>query len=134
MPRSRFISLAVLVLVAPLCGCGKHRAYPVTGKVTCKGKLLTSGTVMFVPEEGPAAMGNIAPDGTYKLFTHELGEGAIPGEHRVAVNSRGGGEGDLPASPAAVRPAVPPKYTKVATSGLKVQVKSEANEIDLTLD
>ena len=58
-----------LVLAAALAaaGCGGERLGRVTGTVTAGGRLVTSGTVQFIPAAGKAAVASIMPDGTYTL-------------------------------------------------------------------
>jgi hypothetical protein len=133
MPRSVRLLFVVLLAAWPLFGCGSRtEVFPVTGKVTYKGHPLTGGMVMFAPADGPASMGNIDEKGYYRLVTHGLGEGAIPGQHVVTVTSRAGGE-KMATVPGPLRSAVPRKYATIVTSPLKAEVKNQPNEIDLEL-
>src|SRR3954464_3770610 len=90
---------AVVGLCFLLAGCGggpsdKPKVAPVSGKVTQKGKPLTTGDVLFTPSGGPdgaagqVATGQIGPDGTYRLTTFNTGDGAVLGTHKVTVTAR----------------------------------------------
>src|SRR5579883_1927961 len=92
--RARLVALTPLaVLVFLWCpGCGsKEGPYvaatvPVKGSVTYQGKKLTQGEVTFESlENGREAHGRIQPDGTFVLTTFKEGDGALAGDHRVAV-------------------------------------------------
>ena len=85
------VYVAGLLLVAAGCGSrGSLPLAPVHGTVSCRGKPLDRGTVVFLPEPGtpgPPAVGYIQPDGSYQLST--LGRnGASIGWHRVLVHLR----------------------------------------------
>jgi hypothetical protein len=79
--------LVVALVVIPGCGGVEQlECAPVTGKVTCNGAPMTYGVIVFSPEgKGRYAEGVIGPDGTYKLSTYELEDGAIIGPHRIGV-------------------------------------------------
>ena len=72
-------------------GCGpgggtNPSLVPVKGKVTYKGMPLTKGTIKFVPDGyGREARGAIQSDGSFVLTTQKEGDGAVAGEHRVAI-------------------------------------------------
>src|SRR5882724_4075370 len=78
--------VCLAVLVASI-GCGDRgpKFAPVRGKITYKGKLVPQGTVMFQPEDGPAAVGAIK-DGEFVLKTDKR-NGAVLGKHRVTIIS-----------------------------------------------
>jgi len=123
----RGVLLAALVCLV-LVGCDSGpTVYPVEGTVTFDGRPVPTGNVMFMPDEGPAAAGTIAKDGTYRLA-------AVAGRHRVGVTA-------LPEVPPGEdrihffgEPLVPAQYARPDTSGLVVEVKPESsNRIDLNL-
>jgi hypothetical protein len=118
-------------------GCGPKgdmATAPVKGKVTYNGAPLPSGTVMFVPEQGPAATGEIRPDGTYSLGTYGTNDGAVLGNHKVSITAIADMGDMLPeAQSPTPPPLVPQKYLSHESSGLVVEVKSGTNEVDFDL-
>ena len=79
---------ALIAMLIACHGCspkGGMPTAPVSGTVTYQGNPVTSGTVMFVPQTGKAATGNIGPDGHYTLTTYDEGDGAVLGTHRVEI-------------------------------------------------
>ncbi len=124
------VSLAVSVLLT-IAGCAKKggmETAPVSGKVMYRGKALPTGTVMFVPGEGPAATGEIGKDGTYKLTTYRPDDGAVIGTHKVTITALQGMEGALPEVRSGTPgPLVPAKYLNGDTSGLTAEVKPKTN-------
>src|SRR5262245_22724470 len=76
----RRLWLCFLVCVTPMfSGCSSDAT--LTGKVSCKGRLVTSGSVIVLNADGTARSGVIHPDGTY------LVEGVKRGTVRVGVFS-----------------------------------------------
>lgn len=90
--RAILCSIGILTLA----GCGKIQ-FPVAhveGVVTCNGRPVKAGLVVFIPsgaagdktdETGRSASGMIQPDGTFELTTFIEGDGAIIGSHTVQV-------------------------------------------------
>lgn len=126
-----------MILVA--CGCGgPPKTYLVHGTVVFPdGQPLMRGTVEFeaVGQKKPiTASGEIAKDGTFQLGTFAPNDGAIAGEHRVAVISEyeiGTGverPGELPP------PSLDPKFSSFKTSGLKFTIKPSLNNILVPVD
>jgi hypothetical protein len=82
-----------LILVGSLAGCGPDNGLAlanVEGRVTYKGRSLTAGEVVFLPDDskgtiGPPARGTISREGTYILSTEYAGDGALVGFHRVGL-------------------------------------------------
>jgi hypothetical protein len=121
------ITLAALVGLS-CWGCGASTGapagmtVPVKGKVTYKGQPLTQGSVVFEPDGGREANGEIQPDGTFVLTTFRIGDGAVPGVHRVGVTgSLKGGKSPIPV-----------KYRSPSSSKLEVEVS--AGKTDYALD
>jgi hypothetical protein len=107
----------------------------VHGRILYLGNALPGGTIVFTPDtdlggDGPMAVAEIKPDGSYTLKTG--GEtGAASGPYRVTIAS------EAPVTPATAKPAVvlPRKYSDPAQSGLKREVKAgEVNVINFDLD
>lgn len=119
--------LLVLSALIVLAGCGPE--FPlaeVSGKVTCNGKPVREGAVLFVPQAGPAAVGNIAEDGSYRLLSRKPGDGALIGSHKVAIIPP-------PQSKVANSPKIPVKYRDPSTSGLIAEVTKGENHLDFDL-
>jgi hypothetical protein len=139
---------------ALLSGCGGPKVAPVRGKVTYDGKPVTGGKIMFYPESGRMAIGEIGADGTYTLTTFHSGDGALVGPHRVAIESTSVGPGTMQ-SPKSIEEEielskkgapggkilvagkvewlVPQKYSLPETSGLTAKVGSGPNEINFDI-
>ncbi|QDV71939.1 hypothetical protein [Botrimarina mediterranea] len=121
-----------MALVVASCvvmsGCGSTQELaPVRGKVTYKGKPLTTGVVMFQPLSGPPARGRIQPDGTFELEMLGEGAGAPLGTNRVRVSSREP-SADTATETALGKLLIPKRYTDFATSGLTVEVAADRTE------
>ncbi|HXG09456.1 MAG TPA: hypothetical protein VNK04_06675 [Gemmataceae bacterium] len=132
-------ALCLVGLLGTGCG-GGPKTYPVKGKVVYPdGTPLTGGIVEFealASEVGQVnARGTIREDGTFEVSTLFPGtdkerDGAVAGEHRVLV---------IPplltdeAMAKGAKPAVDPRYRRYETSGLKVKVNPDVNEITLTV-
>jgi hypothetical protein len=126
-----FVFLA-LGVAASLLGCGAKREAPpaltpVMGKVSVDGEPITSGMVIFHPEDGaPAApsmlpTGMIQRDGSYTLVSG-ASPGAAAGKYKVIITAVGPGKG-----------RVPGKYTDPKTSDLVVEVVENTSDYDLRL-
>jgi hypothetical protein len=115
--------LAVLLI----SGCGKSGLYRVEGKVVFPdGTPLTAGTVEFNPLDKDAILaprGEIEADGTFRASTHKEGDGAPPGDYRVAITP--------PDELEPGRPRPLPydrRFKTFETSGLEYTVKEGRNE------
>jgi hypothetical protein len=113
-----------------LAGCGRGY-YPVHGTVSLEdGKPLDKGMVVFESADGTQmARGAIRPDGSYQLSTARPGDGVKPGRYRVLVNPMD--LSDVPDEQKVLPFDV--KYTRLATSGLEVEVKAEDNDLPIKL-
>lgn len=131
--------LYALLSVALISGCSDRRpTYVVHGMVVYSdGTPVTKGSVEFEAQNQKkpiTAISEISPDGTYVLGTYELRDGAIAGEHRVAVISDfviGTGIERPEELPAA---AVDSKFRDFNTSGLKFVVRPQVNNILIEID
>lgn len=127
-------------MALPFVGCGEHLpgAAPVAGVVTLDGKPVTSGTVIFSPAKGLPAHGELDSQGRFVLSTYQEGDGAIIGEHRIAVVAVTEDDDSQhferpPTKP--VRSLLPERYASKTTSGLSFEVKQgEHNEARLELN
>jgi len=125
-------------LLVALCGCGapshELETAPVRGRVTLDGAPLPSGYVFVLPKKGRMAKGTIQNDGAFTLSTYRQGDGAQVGCHSVIVTEVPSDERSVAGQGAIVRVPVPRRYAVASTSGLSVDVKSNArNEVELTL-
>lgn len=115
-----------LLLVLLLSGCDKGvRTYPVSGRVLFPdGEPMTSGLVQFksVTESGFSARGPIAADGSFHMMTFKEKDGAIAGDHLVAIippirpNTDGG---------PLLQDTIDPKFKSFRDSGLTVTVSDQ---------
>jgi hypothetical protein len=107
----------------------------VHGKITYQGKLVTTGTITFVPNAtGPSATGEIQKDGTYVLRTYGKEDGAVLGKHTVMIISLQDQAGKLPEERNPLPPMIlPDKYRHNQKSGLTAEVKDQDNVINFDL-
>lgn len=126
----RFFSAFALTFLASGCGSDNSavsiamKPVPVKGTVTLNGKPLTQGTIRFEPDSGGReAQGDIQPDGSFVLTTFDAKDGAVEGEHRVAVMGAGGGKKD----------PVPLKYHNFSSSGIVVEVSADKSDYTIEL-
>ena len=111
------------------------RPAPVDGRVKFKDgsdvSVLSGYEVDFQPAGGKtSATGHIAADGSFKLTTFGADDGAIPGQHRVAITAPQSADPDKPPQ----KSKLPAKYSNFDTSELTVEVKAGRNKIDLELE
>lgn len=80
--------------IALLAGCNRssYELAPVHGTVTVDDQPLFQGKVRFAPvakgdddHPGRPALGSIQSDGTYRLSTYKVNDGAVIGEHWVMI-------------------------------------------------
>ena len=129
----RFLAHALIVMASVPCwGCGASGSgasaplVSVKGKVTYKGRPLTSGVVRFQPDGyGRAATGRLQSDGSYTLGTNKEGDGVIAGEHQVTI---GGFDKPL-ANDRALK-----KYGVARTSGFTREVDADHTEFNFELN
>lgn len=94
---NRLTCLALLCLTSGLaCGCSRrerwmNETYPASGVVTVNGEKAEGALVMLFPAGGPVDVRNSKPwgvvnaDGSYRLGTYELEDGAPPGDYDVTL-------------------------------------------------
>lgn len=133
--------LAVLAIgIAAVSGCGKQefQVAKVKGTVTCNGKPLSEGLVVYIPtgaaaatsdskkvNTGRSASAMIQPDGSYELTTYKAGDGAIVGSHSVQVFAPAPVDDDAPLTDAN-------RYA-CGNAPLEKSVEAKPNVIDLEL-
>lgn len=82
--------IALYLLFALFAGCGPSgpAMVPIEGTVVYNDKPLTSGTVIYVPDDrvnGRQARAEIQSDGSFELTTFEPGDGALHGQYTITV-------------------------------------------------
>ncbi|HEX3313430.1 MAG TPA: hypothetical protein VHR72_01010 [Gemmataceae bacterium] len=135
MKKARFLLPLVLLAVIGSFGCGRGSMVPYQSRVSYRGYNLTSGLVVFIPEQrGPLSVGRIRDDGSFVLYTGES-PGIYPGSYRITVcalnpgTPDGYGRFDFPQS------ALPEKYRDPELSGLSQVIEPGriyTGPIDLT--
>jgi hypothetical protein len=156
MPKtSGALASAMMLLI--VAGCGDDalgKRYPVSGKVTYKGKPLAVGSISFYPtggapgSEARGATGSIT-DGYYNLSTIGGDDGAFPGEYAVAISARkpdmsqaqanqaktGGSfrQDDVAKAYASASSDIPKKYESTEQSGLKRTIVAGSNTFNFDL-
>lgn len=142
----------LLILVGTMLGCsaGQRETTPVGGKVTLAGKPLTTGRIIFWPDDGgPPGGGSIGEDGSYSLTTYQTGDGAVLGTHKVTVEAVTAINPEAaPKSiaeemanelfyrnpPVKTKQLVPRRYALRQTSGLVAEVAHDVGPIDFDLE
>jgi hypothetical protein len=91
------IGVVASTLAAACTGCGESNGlYPVRGRVEYKGEPAAGATVSFFPKDAAVAAKGLVPkaevesDGSFRLASGDLGEGAEPGRYAVLVEWREG--------------------------------------------
>lgn len=110
--------------------------HPTTGKVTLNGEPLAGATVTFHSFNKDTKKYSGVCDsltdatGAYKMSTYTKFDGAPVGEFTVTVVKTGRGyyDGELPE-----KSLIPATYATPAASGIKVEVKEGANDLNLDL-
>jgi hypothetical protein len=107
----------VLVLAAVGgCGDGHPKRVPVAGQVLIDGTPLTHGEIEFVSKMGRPSIGRLDKDGRFRLTCYTENDGALLGEHQLAITA---GEG---INESKTRWFAPKKYSDPRTSGLAQQI------------
>lgn len=127
----RIMVWASVCLVALNCGCAQPPSVvPVSGRVLYNGEPLPFGVVMFQPDKGQAAEGEIQADGIFQLSTYGPNDGAVPGHHKVSVRcfskQKAGADGGDAGAPGQL--LIPQQYTRFGMSGLSADVKPGSTE------
>jgi hypothetical protein len=135
MTRPAIFLLTLLCVV----GCGSKSDVEmgqVEGIVTLDGKPVTSGKVLFQPQAGRGGSGAIQSDGTFVIGTYGEADGAVIGEHKVAVVAFPPGRvtGQAPSGQSKpIKPLVPERYLAAGTSELTFEVKPGDNHAEFKL-
>ena len=141
--RARLAALLVLAAGAGASGCGATAA-TVSGKVSHRNKLVTSGEVVFLTQDGKSgAHAPVQPDGTYRAVNVPLGTLRVglrnpPPLYYQQIKNRPKDLTDDPEMQEAAKRAAnfvptPPKYEDPNQSGLTTDVKPGENIYNLDL-
>ena len=152
------IGLFAVLFAVPGCGDDKvDRPYdlvPAGGVVIYKGQPVEGATVTFHPAEAgspmsagkPAARAKTNAQGRFRLWTFDLDDGALPGDHVVTISKveivAPDIDPDVPGYDPSKAPADPPprylvpeRFGNRPTSDLKATVTPEGpNEFEFALD
>ena len=132
---ARRLCTLALLLLAPLAGCGSQPA--VSGTVTYKKELLTTGEVSFIAADGKSRSGLIGSDGRYEVIDPPMGDVTIVVVAKKA-EGKAGKNNPLAGNPASggsatLRSLIPARYGDPRTSGLTFRVTGgrQTKDIDL---
>jgi len=139
-----FLAALFLLAVLGATGCSGAKQASVTGRVSYKGKPVTSGTVVLFDQNGHASdLGNVQPDGTYTIARAPVGTDKVsfdnppPPKTALPPGQKAPPANDPEFAEAAKAKAnyvpTPPQYKDPVQSGLTVEVKSGKNTIDIDL-
>ncbi len=130
-------------------GCGNPAGlFPVSGKVLYRGEPAAGAVVYFHRQaksgapNGPIPYGIVEDDGSFRLTSEDLGNGALPGEYIVLVEWRDG-SGDrviLTTSKGKVKQVkrsrvrsgndrLKGRYFDISKPLLRAEVKAESNQL-----
>ena len=136
------LGLGLMLLTALMAGCRRGAAplLPVTGKVAFQTRNLSGGTIVFTPDStrgnsGEMAVGKIAPDGSYNLYTGE--SLSVPlGWYRITVASFAPSGVQYPGQTSNPPSSnLPEKYRDPVQSELSCEIKPDKpNSINFNLD
>jgi hypothetical protein len=131
----RAASVAIVLSAVATVGCAKRttiETYPVTGKISVSGKPASYAKLTFWPvSESTDYMLSVSADqdGNFELLARKPPDGASMVKYDVTVSWR------IPANPTAANDPdygpelLPLKFRNPKTSGLSVEVESEADEL-----
>lgn len=134
-PRRWIPFLGALFVATLPAGCGGSKTYSIQGKIvyehdgSAAGELAGYTVTLESVEQNVSATGVVQPDGTFEVSTFEQGDGAVPGEHRVAVTPPIQ-EVDGPPP----KPLIHSRYATLDTSGLEITVDKRGAEVVLTVE
>ena len=128
-------SLLVAWLLAVGClGCGGASDRPqlakVKGTVTYKGKSIVEGDIVFYPENGRSASGQISDGEIVNVETFEKNDGIPLGKMKVTVAAFDGPKDDMYKPP---KMTTPEKYNSAKTTDLTADIGPGENTVTFEL-
>lgn len=119
---------AVTAIAVILPGCSKEpKIVPVSGVVLIDGEPVVHGDIQFAPKGYRAAFGQLGPDGRFTLTTFKENDGAVIGEHQVAVIAK------KELSSTSQMWYAPKAYRTIDSSGLVVNITGPTNDLKIEL-
>ncbi len=122
----------VLVSLLAIGGCSSGdlpERGRVVGSVTYNGQPLEKGEIVFYPDEGRPARGEVVEGRIVEVGTFEANDGVTAGHCRIIVRARQAGADMYTPS----EHLIPPRYANVEDSGLETNIKP-GSENELTLE
>ena len=136
-------STCFAVMALMLFGCGQSgpKYWPVSGKVTFRGKPVVAASIRFSnPGAGVDVVAELDADGQYVIIGEKTGlpEGmyqvaVVPKLNYDNIQQTPGGLVIPSSMPSMNRPDIPTRYHDPATSGLTMTVKPEPNAFDVEM-
>jgi len=120
-------TLSAILVILNGCGPSYPQTFPVSGTVRLAGQPVAGAAVVFTPDEGQQATGTTDKSGRFELSTFQLGDGALPGTHRVTVAKTTVDEDGKTVF------LVPQKYGNLQTSQLTCDVREEMSPVQFDL-
>lgn len=138
---SRRRCLALLTLALFGLGCGRSDLPPMAdayGTLTLDGQPLPDAIISFTPKSGGRPSQAISDaQGEFQMGTFEVGDGALVGEHSVAINPKRSPPPAYVINPkraTGYKPPFPDHYWSPNSSGFQASVKAgEDNEFSFEL-
>lgn len=142
--RRSLILLLITMICTACSGASEDKwtkqrppTYPVSGTVKFNGTPLEGATVVFQSNgtQTQAAVGRTDKDGHFQMRTFEEGDGAIAGDHRVAitcVKTEGPADGtNLDEADVVIKETslIPTEYGNAQKSGLTATVKTDQENV-----
>jgi hypothetical protein len=136
--KKTLIAAALAAFVLGLSGCGgaREKLWPVSGKVTFRGKPVAAGTIRFSnPQSGIDMTARFNSDGVYEVVMAH-GAGLPEGTYQVAIMPP---RVNIPVGPTSPPPKppvcldIPERYRVPSTSLLTLTVKPDHNRFDVDM-
>jgi hypothetical protein len=129
--KSLSFSAGLFVLVEALavlgCGDGRPKRVPASGQVLIDGQPLKHGFVRFAPSDSRASTGELDQNGHFVLTCFEIGDGVVPGKHKVTLM------GQEAIGEETIKWHAPKKYASAGTSGLEQEITGPTDAIKIEL-
>lgn len=127
LPVATLSTLAILVGLATGCSEGIERV-KVSGQVLIDGEPVPAGFIRVYPKGARDSSSNLDSEGRFELRSYNPGDGVPLGTHIVTIN------GSQMLSQYQKKWHAPPKYSRISSSGLTLEVTGSTEDaiIELT--